>query len=226
MKIQLLSILSVLVSTPVLANPLLTISNPSGYGAENGQFYTIAEYQTRTPGTNVSDGQVGIGLGLGSAKDLALDINVNLSSFGLNNSVGRPDGKLGDGFLSLKAHKRLDEGTSLAVGYNALATNGITDFPQSSYYISATKIIKLKEDVEQPFSRAAVTVGGGNGAYSGIFSTVAIKATNRLSLITEYTNNDLALGASYKATEGLTATVAVKDATKKPRIVFGMQMNF
>jgi hypothetical protein len=210
-------------ATSAIASPQLTINNPSGFGAENGQVYVQADYQTKTRNTEVSDGQVGFGIGIGSAKDLALDLNVTANSFGLNSNGG----KLGDGNVSVKLHKNIDSSTGIAVGYNSIVSNGLTDYPKNSYYVAATKVVALKKSVDETFSRASFTIGYGGGQFKdSMFGSVAVKVTKSLSTIVEYQAGEMSIEASYSVNENLNVNAAVKDLSTTPRLVSGASFSF
>jgi hypothetical protein len=215
------------------ANPLTTLTVPSGFGAQKGQLYVTSDYQTHTRGLKVSDGEVGIGYGVTDN----IEINATANSFGLNNNGG----KIGDGSISAKIHARIDDSASVAVGYNAVVSSGVTDRQQGSYYGVVTKVIATKENVSEDFSRVAITAGVGGGEFNkfdksskpnvanynpSLFAAVAVKVKPNLAAIVEYKGNDLAVGVSYAATDNLTINAAVVDIAKEPRIVAGLGFRF
>lgn len=226
-----LSLLStVVISQQVKASestPNLTIGNPSGYGADANTIYLNADYQNKTRGTNTSDGELGIGVGLGdSVKAVGVDLNYTINSFGSNNNGG----KFGEGGLSAKLHKKLGDDASIAIGWNQFATVGTSDYPSNSYYVSGTKILVTKEDINQPLSRVAITAGVGGGVFnkyqpdlnnrqptSGVspFASVAIRVTKPLSAIIEYSGESLSAGVSVVPVDNfpLTVTPVVRDIT-------------
>jgi hypothetical protein len=218
--------------------PNLTISNPSGFGASDGTGYVAASYQSRTRFGNKSDGEASVGYGFGNAKDVALEVSYAINSFG-------GSGKLGNGAFSAKIHKQVGDDSSIAVGWNQFATTGVSDYQKGSYYAVGTKVFATQNDIDKPFSRVAVTAGVGGGIFNGFsrtdnpnkikpgigaFGSVAIRATNQISLIGEYTGQDFAAGVSIVPIKDvpLTITPAMRDLGSKDgaRFILGVNYGF
>jgi hypothetical protein len=242
-----LGLIAILSPTLASANPAqstapnLTISNPTGFGASDGTVYTSVSYQSRTRFGNKSDAEASVGIGFGDAKNVALEVNYAINSFGTGNNGG----KFGDGGFSAKVHKQFGDDFSAAVGYNQFATIGNSDYQKGSYYVVGTKVFATKDDIEQPFSRVAVTAGVGGGVFNGFkptdnpnkvkpgvgaFGSVALRVTNQISIIGEYTGQDFAAGVSVVPFKDvpLTITPAVRDLGSKdrPRFVLGATYGF
>jgi hypothetical protein len=235
-------VLSFFVASPTKANPApnLTIFNPSGTGAEGGTTYIQTDFQSRTRNTQKSDGAVGIGIGIGNARDLAIDAN-----YSVNSLSGGGGGKTGDGGFSVKAHRQLNDDTSIAAGYNQFATTGTTDYQKGSYYAVGTKVIETKKTLSEPFSRVAVTVGVGGGVFNGfnpndnpnksksgvgVFGSISTRVSERVAIIAEYTGQDLAAGASIVPFKDvpLVVTPAMRDIGSKDgaRFTVGLGYSF
>lgn len=215
-------------------SPGITIVNPAGFGADNNTVYATSTYQSRTRYSNTSDGAIGVGVGLGDArKAVGVEVGYTVASFGGSRDPGA-------GGVNLKLHKQLDKDLSLAAGWNgAINTGGKNDF-ENSVYASATKIIRTQDDINKPLSRVAITAGIGNGRFRSEsdvakdkntvnpFASVAVRVAEPVSLITEWTGQDLAVGASIVPIKGknysVTITPAVRDiagAGDGPRFVVG-----
>jgi hypothetical protein len=185
-------------------SPGTTISNPSGFGADGNRVFLITDYQGRTRYTNTNDGEVGIGVALGNAKTIGAELSYTQASFGRS-------GKAGGGF-STKIHHRFSDTASIALGWNYFAkvgAAGYLDYPNNSYYTAYSQIFKTREFIDQPFSRVAVVMGVGSGQFLSesqsnrrnpqglnVFSSVALRVAQPVSLITEWTGQDLAMGLS------------------------------
>jgi hypothetical protein len=241
LALSLIPALPLFFATPTKANPApnLTVFNPSGYGASGGTGYIQADFQSRTRFTNKSDGEAAIGFGFGDAKSVALDLNYTFNSFG-------GSGKLGDGGFSVKAHRQIGNDSSVAIGWNQFANIGVTDYQKGSYYAVGTKVFATQDDVNKPFSRVAVTAGFGGGVFnqfnkndnprkvnSGIaaFGSVAARVHDRVSVIAEYTGQDIAIGLSVVPFKDvpLVITPAMRDiagAGDGARFVVGASYGF
>ncbi len=231
------------------ASPGLTISNPSGYGADNFRGFAGFSYQSRTRFSNNSggllgggrDGTAGFGFGLGDARDsVGLQVSYTVASFG----GSRP---LGSGGINAKLHTRFDEqllgvaiGGDGIVNFGELPDDSPTEFNdfENTYYLSATKILRLRPNAPDPLSRVAITAGVGTGRFRseerilneeggiGFFGSVALRIVPSINVITEWTGQDLAMGASIAPFRGLplVITPAFRDivgAGDGPRFVMG-----
>ena len=204
------------------AYPGVTISNPTGYGADRGRVFAGIGFQSRTRfsgGRNVGtafgggrvDGTAGIGFGVGDAREsVGLQVSYTAASFG-----GSRD--FLSGGLNAKIHRRLGERSSVAVGGEGIINFGrlpedddgieFNDF-ENTYYGAVTHVVNLKEDFSQPFSRLIVTGGAGTGRFRsvdqlidddfavGLFGSAALQVYPWANVITEWTGQDLAAGVS------------------------------
>ncbi len=218
-------------------SPGFSISNPTGFGADNNLIFFGLSYQNRTRFTQTSDAEAGIGIGLGDAvKSVGVELSYSINSFGASQAFG-------SGAFNLKVHKRLSEDTSVAVGWNQFASvvlgpgrSGNTvpfDYPKNSYYASATKILRTCEDINQPFCRVALTGGVGSGVFLpfqtivdaanerrdptgiNVFGSVGVRVARPVSAVVEWTGQDLAAGLSIAPFENfpLVISPAVRDIT-------------
>lgn len=211
--------------------PSITIINPSGYGASWGSAGIGIGLQERVRFRDDADGVIGLGFGLGNPrKNVGLQVGVSLVD------VDRP---FRDGAINFKLHRRLPEDISIAVGTQGAVTWGDTDGGSSVYGV-VTKRYALKEDRTKPFSELYTTLGVGGGQFRsesdiddgvesvGVFGSVSLKMFQPLSIITEWSGQDLTIGASIVPFRNvpLTLVPAVTDITGTAgdgaRFIFGL----
>jgi hypothetical protein len=218
-------------------SPGITIANPSGFGADNNTVFISGSYQLETRGTDDDDGGVGLGVGFGDAvRAVGVEVSYTFASFG-----GSRD--FGSGGFNLKVHRRLPQDFAVAIGYNGLINIGDeNDFRDSPYGV-VTKVFRTRDNINQPFSRIAVSAGLGSGQFrsaediedgeDGVnpFGSVAIRIARPVSFITEWTGQDLALGFSIAPFRNfnLVITPALRDvagAGDEARFVLGVGTSF
>jgi hypothetical protein len=218
-------------------SPGFSISNPTGFGADNNLLFFGLSYQSRTRFTQTSDGEAGFGIGLGDAvKSVGVELSYSINSFGTSQAFG-------SGAFNAKVHKRLSEDTAVAIGWNQFAqvnlgngvrgTTGPSDYPKNSYYLVGSKIFRTCEDINQPLCRIAVTGGVGSGVFLpfntisnavangteatglNVFGSVGVRVARPVSAIVEWTGQDLAAGLSIAPFDNfpLVITPAVRDIT-------------
>jgi hypothetical protein len=212
-------------------SPGFAIFNPVGFGIDNNTIFLALSYQNRTRFTQTTDFEGGIGIGLGDArKSVGAEISYSINSFGSSQA-------LGSGSFNAKLHKRLSEDTAVAIGWNQFAdvylgpgknaSNARFDYPKNSYYVVGSKIFRTREDINEPFSRVAVTGGLGGGVFlpfdgntltrGGInaFGSVGVRVARPVSAIVEWTGQDLGIGLSIAPFENfpLVLTPAFRDIT-------------
>jgi hypothetical protein len=209
------------------SSPAFSIFNPVGFGADKNLVFFSADYQSRTRYTSTSDGEAGIGIGLGDASEsVGVELSYSINSFG--SSAG-----FGSGAFNAKVHKRIGEDSAVAIGWNQFAkvqfgggANSVSDYPNNSYYAVGTKILRTREDINDPFSRLALTAGVGSGVFlpfdefasldrSGlnVFGSVGVRIARPVSAVVEWTGQDLAAGVSIAPFENfpLVITPAFRD---------------
>jgi hypothetical protein len=227
-------------------SPAMSINNPVGFGADGGVGFLSGSYQSRTRGTQTSDGELGIGVGLFDATDaVGLELSYTLESFGSSRGFG-------SGGFNAKLHKRFGD-SGLAVGWNRFANvnlgnTGVTsDYPNNSYYAVATQVIRTTEDVDSFLSRISLSAGVGGGQFlpysttstnlnaGGVnaFGSAAFRLAKPVSAILEWTGQDLSAGLSITPFgDGfpLVITPAFRDisgiSTESARFVLGVGTAF
>jgi hypothetical protein len=229
-------------------SPGFTISNPSGYGADNNIIFVGTDFQSRTRFGTKSDGEIGFGIGLGDAvKLVGVELAYTLNTLGSSQDIG-------SGSFSIKIHRRIAEDIALAVGWNQFADILINprvpfDYPKNSYYIVLTKLFKTQEFIDQLFSRMAVTVGVGSGQFLsqdvieeaffndqdptglGVFASLGVRIFEPVSMIIEWTGQDLGAGISIVPFKNipLVITPAFRDiigAGNGTRFIIGTGVSF
>lgn len=219
-------------------SPALTISNPAGYGADKNTGYIGATFQSRTRySSGPSDGGLVVGVGLGDAsKSVGVELSYTLASFGTSRDFGT-------GGFNAKLHRQIDPDFSVALGWNGLLNLGGFNEFENSIYGSATKVFRLQNDIKSPFSRLALTAGLGLGRFRteddvtndinnfNPFGSIALRVFDPVSLIAEWTGQDLGLGASIVPFKDipLVITPALRDvagAGDGARFVLGVGYSF
>ncbi len=219
-------------------SPAFSIFNPVGFGADKNLVFFALSYQNRTRYSQTSDGEAGFGIGLGDAvNSVGAELAYSINSFGSTSTFG-------SGAFNIKVHKRLSEDSSVAIGWNQFAqvnlgpgktnaaanpnTNNGSDYPRNSYYAVGTKIFRTREDINEPFSRVAVTGGVGSGVFLpfnennggnlnptglNVFGSVGVRIARPVSAVVEWTGQDLAAGISIAPFENfpLVITPAFRD---------------
>lgn len=219
------------------ASPALSIAIPTGYGADKNTAFLSGTYQNRTRYTNVSDGGLGIGVGLGDArKAVGVELSYTLASFGGSRDIGT-------GGFNVKVHKQLPNDFAVAAGYNGFVNIGGRNDFENSVYGTVTKVFRTREDINSPLSRVAVTAGVGTGQFRsesavnkdsggvGVFGNVALRVAQPVSVIAEWSGQDLGVGVSVAPFKNipLVITPAVRDivgAGNGPRFVLGAGVGF
>ncbi|MEM9926634.1 MAG: hypothetical protein AAF915_23265 [Cyanobacteria bacterium P01_D01_bin.50] len=207
------------------SSPGMSIYIPVGYGADRNTGFVAGDYQERTRFTDSDDGEMVFGVGLGDAKkSVGVVLSYTVANFG-------GSGDFGIGGFNVKLHRQIKDDLAVAVGMNGFLNIGsypdprpTNDFKNSLYGV-VTKVIRTNENINKPFSRIAVTAGVGNGQFRtedsinndednfNVFGNVAVRVHPQASLITEWTGQDLAIGASIAPFKNIpfVITPAVRD---------------
>jgi hypothetical protein len=221
----------------IQASPALSIVIPTGFGADKNTGFISATYQQRTRYANVDDGGLGIGIGLGDAqKAVGVELSYALASFGGSRDFGA-------GGFNVKVHRQLGNDWAVAAGWNGfLNIGGDNDFENSLYGV-VSKVFRTRDDINLPLSRVAVTAGVGTGQFQtesaldddsdgvNVFGNVAVRVAQPVSLIAEWSGEDLGVGVSIAPFKNipLVITPAVRDlvgAGDGPRFVLGTGFAF
>ncbi|MEC5032583.1 MAG: hypothetical protein SAL07_22000 [Oscillatoria sp. PMC 1051.18] len=212
------------------SSPALSIYIPVGFGADGGTLFVSGTYQASVRDDDGDVATFGAGLGLGNAREA---VGVELSyAFETEDTDD-----FGAGGFNAKVHRQLGRDLSVAVGWNGFANIGDNDFDHSVYGV-ATTVLRTRESINDPFSRVALTLGVGTGQFSehddddddddgvNVFGNVAIRINRPISLITEWSGDDLGFGLSIAPFKNIpfVITPAVRDVIgegDEPRFVLG-----
>lgn len=190
-----------ILSTVGRSSPGSSSGSPTGYGASFGDGFVGAGYQQRTRYRDQNDGTMVVGFGLGNARDL-IGLEVALTSVSTFRS-----GPFHHNTMSLKAHRALPGNFGVAVGWeNAVQ---FSDRPDggTSLYGAVSKV--WNQDWWNPFSSVTTTLGVGNGRFRfeddvtndnetiNVFGSVGVQIWEPVSLIADWTGQDLTLAASF-----------------------------
>ena len=179
--------------------PASSASSPTAFGASWGSVFAASGFQARTRFTDEADGAIGMGFGLGDSEKLGVTVNVTV--FDLKDE---PASRGGIGF---KVHRRVAEDFYAAVGVENAVVWGFTDAGTSGYGV-ATKVFRLRDDPQSPFSTLTVSLGVGGGRFRSeddindgvssvnLFGSVGLRVAKPVTAIADWTGQDLTLGAS------------------------------
>ncbi|MCT7992979.1 hypothetical protein [Laspinema olomoucense] len=180
--------------------PGVSIGTPTAFGANWGRVYTGFGYQARTRYTTETDGTLALGFGLGNSREnVGLEVSLVVSDL--------IDETLADGGVSFKVHRLLPNNFAVAAGIEYALSWGDIDTTTSPYGV-VTKVFRFKENSAEPLSQLTVSLGVGGGRYRseddvindnntiGVFSSIGLRVAEQISLIADWTGQDLFLGAS------------------------------
>ncbi|HEY9875216.1 MAG TPA: S-layer homology domain-containing protein, partial [Candidatus Obscuribacterales bacterium] len=190
------------VASAAVGVPAVSLTTPSAFGADFGDFFLGAGYQSTTRYTDTNDAGVAVGFGLGNARNLA-GLEVGLASFSTSRS-----GLLNTGAISFKLHKLLSNDLAIAIGAeNSIRYGTTTDAIPSGYGV-VSKIFRLQDDASKPLSAVTVSLGVGGGRFRSesdildgknsvnVFGALGVRVARPLSLLADWNGQDLTLGAS------------------------------
>jgi len=197
-----------------------SIGTPTAFGAQSGDAFVGGTYQQRTRFSDLDDGAVALGFGLGDARRLVA-LETTATSF----STFR-QGFFENGGISFKLHRTFPGDVAVAFGVENAINWGETDAGKSVYGV-ATKVFRLRQDQTAPLSRVTASVGLGGGRFRSesaiergdedpnIFGSVGLQVAQPVSLIGEWTGQNLNIGASITPFPGvpLVITPAAADIT-------------
>lgn len=204
-------------------SPASTSASPSAFGAAWGDGFVGAGYQARTRFTSTEDASFVVGFGVGDpTRYLGLEVGVTSVST-------LDDGPFRRGTVSFKLHRSLPGAWGVALGYENAAAFDFDDDEDPdggrSLYGVVSKVWGLEGFT--PFRTLTASVGVGDGRFRseadvfsdegtlGVFGAVGIQVWAPLSLIADWSGQDLTLGASvvpFRETP-LIITPAITDVT-------------
>ncbi|WP_310425209.1 S-layer homology domain-containing protein [Chamaesiphon sp. VAR_48_metabat_135_sub] len=207
------------VRKPVNA-PATGITTPSAFGANWGDLFVGAGYQSNLPAAIAPPGDgnstvYGAGIGLGDARNFV----------GLEASYTAAGTTVADrGGVNFKLHKLLGENVAIAAGWENAIRNGYTDAndPKDTYYGVVTGILPLGET-----SNFTASVGAGNGRFrtfddltadnntTNIFGGLGLRLSENIAVAADYNGRNfsvsLPLTVKLGDSVGLQVTPALLD---------------
>ncbi len=188
-----------------LGAPGTSSNTPTAYGGSFGSVGVGFSYQERTRYTDEGDGTTGLVMSFGDPQNLVgLDVGVTLLDLsGINDRGGFGE----RGSFNFKVHRAFPGDLGVAVGLENALIWGFSDADTSVYGV-VSKRFRLSENSQDPFSRLSVSAGVGNGRFRtedqvqkdegsiGVFGSVAVQVIPPVSVFTEWTGQDLNIGAS------------------------------
>lgn len=188
-----------------LGAPGTSSNTPTAYGGSFGSVGVGFSYQQRTRYTEKADGTSGLVLSFGDPQNI-IGLDVGVSILDLSSIDDR--GGFGErGSFNFKAHRAFPGDLAVAVGLENALIWGFSDADTSLYGV-VSKRFRLTENSQDPFSRLSVSAGVGNGRFRtedqvqkdegslGVFGSVAVQVIPPVSVFTEWTGQDLNIGAS------------------------------
>jgi hypothetical protein len=189
MRLQVLA-----VHNAVRPGPAGSISTPTALGLTTGQLFVGGAFQHRTRYTHDADAGAAIGVGIGSARLVALEATLTTYSTIRDGGPGETGG------VSFKLHHLLPRESAIAAGVESLGLWGGSDTERSMYAVGSHLF---------RFDLALVSLGVGNGRFRSedqvaddrgtvsVFGSAGLRVATPLSLIADWTGQDLALAASF-----------------------------
>jgi S-layer homology domain len=186
------------VRKPVNA-PATGVTAPSAFGANWGDLFVGAGYQSNLPAVIAPPGDgnstvYGAGIGLGNARDFV----------GLEASYTAAGTTVADrGGVNFKLHKLLGENVAIAAGWENAIRNGYTaaNDPRDTYYGVVTGILPIGET-----SNFTASVGAGNGRFrtfddltadnntTNIFGGLGFRFSENVAIAADYNGRNFSVG--------------------------------
>jgi len=197
-----------------------SISTPTAFGAQSGDFFLGGTYQERARFTDRDDAAVALGFGIGDARRL-VGLETTVTSY----STIRQD-FFENGGVSFKLHRLFPGDLGVAFGVENAINWGEIDAGRSFYGV-VSKVIPLRPRVSDPLSQVTVSLGVGSGRFreednvrnddgsANVFGSVGLRVAEPITVIGEWTGQDLNVGASIAPIPGvpLVITPAAADIT-------------
>jgi hypothetical protein len=227
------------------SRPGSSISTFTAFGADWRDVYAAAVYQRRTrfPSRRrdvlKADGAVAFGIGLGDARRL-VGLEITAALYDLLPEEGD---RYREYSVSFKLHRRLSDDLALAAGVENLLADGENDGGTSAYGV-VTKVFRLRDTPNRPFSRLTTSLGVGNGRFrsedriyreedgANVFGSVGLLVARPLAVVGDWTGQDLNLGLSIAPLRHvpLIITPALADVTGRAgdgtRFILGVGLGY
>lgn len=183
------------------SSPSMGANSPIAFGGRTGDVFVGASATARARQVQAVDGTYGAGFSLGDpGRWVSLDVTViSFSSF--------RSGFWKRGGVDLQLSRDLPGGFAIAAGWETALHWGRTDGGSSKYAV-VSKWLQLRDD-SQAFSAVMLTAGVGTGRFvyvdlasptpparANVFGSAAVRVAPPLSLIADWTGEDLTAMAS------------------------------
>jgi len=187
--------------------PNHSVTTPTAFGLEWGQGFVGVGWQERARYISKPDGAVAAGFGIGDPRRW-VGGEVAYTSFSTVRS-----GFFTRSALSVRVHRAVLDRTAVAVGWENAVVWGPTD-GGSSRYLVASHTLPYGNSRLRPYQTLTGTLGIGNGRFRseekiqkdegvlGVFGSLALRPIEPLTLIADWTGQDLAAGASVVPLRG------------------------
>jgi hypothetical protein len=196
---------NILFEHPDLPMTATSLFAPIGYGPNWGAVFGSLAGVNRWPGGHLSDGSLSVGMGLGNSdKYVGGSLSLLVDSLGLRNQAFAKNSA-----LSGAIYRWITPSTSIAVGASKIAGVGVFKNTANGFFAAGTQLIALTPNASfhTPF---VVSVGVGSGPFVSAqemmvfkrdarlnaFGALSISPIQQLSLIADYAEQLLSLGAS------------------------------
>ena len=202
--------------------PGMAAANPSGFGAEFGTAWVGASYQPRARYSTGQTGAAAVGFGLGDASRW-VGLQVGINSFStISSGFGKRMA------LDLHLHRSFGGVWGVAVGWESPgAPESVTRDSGENQYLVGSRWLQFRDDPDAPFGLGMVSVGAGTGRYQseadfhadaggiGLFGSFGIRLAAPVSLVAEWTGQDLLLATSVTPLRnyGLAVTAGFAEIT-------------
>ena len=189
-------------SQPRAASPGSSLGSPSAYGAAWGNSFVGLSYASQPSNEDKADGSSVVGMGFGDpVNNLGLEVNVAIIS--LANTFADA------GAVGFKAHKVFPEAGNLglAVGWSNAVKWGDAKNAEDTFYGVATKSFRLRPQQQNDLP-LTLSLGVGTGGFRSkgaikagdnapnVFASAGLRVIPEMSLISNWTGNQLNLGVS------------------------------
>ncbi len=186
------------------AQPGVTASSPLGFGPSAGNYFVGVGYQNSTRYGGDPDGSLSFGAGFFDAKKVALEVVVASASTIRSGFTERMYG-------AFKAHRTLSNGVGIGLGVEGISLAGEATV-DPSYYAAVSTVTDVAGKM--------VTLNGGIGTTRfapedvadqsgvGVFASAAIRVMPTMSMIADYSGQDLNLGLSFAPFRSLPITIS------------------
>lgn len=225
--------------------PGTSSGSPIAFGAQLHDAFVGVGYQSPVRYSDDADGGMTLGFGVGNATDnLGLEITINALSTirsGVGNRVG----------FGAKAHRQFAGNWGVAIGVTNVIANKADDDGNAALYAVVSKVVDLANTPIDMFQALVVSGGVGNEGFRletdirddnstvGFFGSAALRVHDRLSVIGDWSGQDLSVGVSVvpiasfplvltPALSDLTGSAGVHNRTEsvRPRFTLGAGLAF